>query len=385
MGLVPTPANYFAGYQSFDGVTPNATVMITGSHNPPEYNGFKITIDNKPFFGEDIYKLGDEVEKNLDFNIEDNIDTIFIDAKEKYISFLENHFKHLKNIDKTFIFDCGNGAMGVVLEDILKRLNIKAKLLYCEPDGTFPNHHPDPSEEENLKDIKEVLKKEGDFGFAFDGDGDRIALLSKKYNFKGDILAIFFAKFIQNPVVIGEVKCSQIMYDEINSFGKALMYKTGHSNLKVKIAQTKASFAAEVSGHLFFNDRYYGFDDALYSALRAIELIQKGFDFDKEFEKLPSVFSTDEIKVKTTEDKKFKIIQTLKELLQNPPANFLKIKDIITIDGVRVVFENGWALVRASNTTPVLVTRFESTSKEGLKDIQKNMTELLQKTINKIG
>jgi len=385
MGLVPTPVNYFSGYQQFDDqVFPSATVMITGSHNPPEYNGFKITLDNRPFFGEDIYALGKEIENNLDMDIEDNFKKTKIDAKERYIRFIVNHFKELKNMKGRYVFDCGNGAVGVVLEEILTKLNIDAKLLYCKPDGTFPNHHPDPSEEENLQDLKDVLTKEGDFGFAFDGDGDRLAVLSKKYNFKGDILAIFFAKNITNPIVIGEVKCSQIMYDEINEFGVALMHKTGHSNLKVKIAQTKASFAAEVSGHLFFNDRYYGFDDAIYATFRALELIKNGFDFDKEYEKLPKVYSTDELKVKTTEDKKFKIIVKLKELLKNPPANFPQIKNIIDIDGVRVIFENGWALVRASNTTPVLVTRFEATSQKELEIIQDEVSQLLQKAMDEV-
>lgn len=376
MGLVATPVNYFSNYQEFDGKKSTASVMITGSHNPPEYNGFKITLDKNPFFGADIYALGDEILES-DIEIEDNFDSIDIDAKERYIDYLAKEFAFLSDLDKKIIFDCGNGVANTVLDSILKKIGIKNyKLLYENPDGNFPNHHPDPSEEENLEDIKKELV-DFDFGFAYDGDADRIAMLSKKYNFKGDILAIFFAKNITNPVVIGEVKCSQVMYDEIDKIGKAIMYKTGHSNLKVKIRETNASLAAEVSGHLFFNDRYFGFDDAIYSTFRAIELLYKGFNFDVEFEALPKPISTEEIKVKTTEEKKFKIIDELKVLLKNPPATLPKIRDIIDIDGVRVIFENGWALVRASNTTPVLVTRFEADSKEDVELIQSEFKKIL--------
>lgn len=367
MGLVPTPANYFTNFADFDGLKSYGSVMITGSHNPPEYNGFKITLDKDPFFGEDIYALGRKILTD-DSIIEDNEITITIDSKNKYIDFIVNHFSHLKLENKKFVFDCGNGVAGVVLREILDRLNIKYKILFEEPDGNFPNHHPDPSDEHTLEDIKkELATDEYDFGFAYDGDADRIALLSKKYNFKGDILAIFFSKFIDNPTVIGEVKCSQVMYDTINSYGKAIMYKTGHSNLKVKIKETNADFAAEVSGHLFFNDRYFGYDDALYATFRALELIDNGFDFDKEYESLPQVYSTPEINITVTEDTKFKIIEDLKKALENPPVDFPLIKDIITVDGIRVIFENGWGLVRASNTTPKLVTRFEANTKENAK------------------
>lgn len=378
MGLVPTPVNYFSNFANFDGKTTSASIMITGSHNPPEYNGFKITIDKQPFFGDSIYALGEEVLKS-DIQIPSNDKSIGINAKERYIDYLVNEFKDLKLEDKSFVFDCGNGAAGAVLGDILKKLNINSKIMYEEPDGTFPNHHPNPSEEETLEDIKDELRTgKYSLGFAYDGDADRIAVLSPKYNFKGDVLAIFFSKFIDNPTVIGEVKCSQIMYDTINSYGKAIMYKTGHSNLKVKIKETKASFAAEVSGHIFFNDRYFGYDDAIYSTLRALELVSNGFDYDKEFEKLPKLFATDEINIDTTEDRKFEIIDELKEKLSNPPLDFPKIKKIIDVDGVRVVFEDGWALIRASNTTPKLVTRFEATDEQTALMYQNKMLELIK-------
>jgi phosphomannomutase/phosphoglucomutase len=378
MGLVPTPANYFANFTDFDGLQSDGSIMITGSHNPPEYNGFKITLDKDPFFGEEIYGLGRDILSDASI-IEDNSVTIPIDFKNRYIDFIVNHFSHLKLENKKFVFDCGNGVAGVVLREILDRLNIKYKILFEEPDGNFPNHHPDPSDEHTLEDIKkELTSGEYDFGFAYDGDADRIALLSPKYNFKGDILAIFFSKFIDNPTVIGEVKCSQVMYDIINSYGKAIMYKTGHSNLKVKIKETNADFAAEVSGHLFFNDRYFGYDDALYATFRALELIDNGFDFDKEYEALPQVYSTPEINITVTEETKFKIIEDLKKALENPPSGFPKIKDIISVDGIRVIFENGWGLVRASNTTPKLVTRFEADTKENAKIYENVLINLIK-------
>ena len=379
MGLVPTPVNYFSNFQDFDGLKSDGSIMITGSHNPPEYNGFKITIDKEPFFGEQIYALGRDILAD-DNIIPNNAKTTIIDAKNRYIDYIVDHFKDLKLTDKKFVFDCGNGVAGVVLREILDKLNIKHNILFEQPDGTFPNHHPDPSDEHTLIDIKKELDtKEFDFGFAYDGDADRIALLSQKNNFKGDILAIFFSRFIDNPTVIGEVKCTQIMYDIINTYGTAVMYKTGHSNLKVKIKELNASFAAEVSGHLFFNDRYFGYDDAIYATFRALELIDNNFDFDKEYEELPKVFSTSEINITVTEDTKFPIIERLKKALENPSDDFPTIKDIITVDGVRVIFDKGWGLVRASNTTPKLVTRFEADTQANAKVYETALMELFEK------
>lgn len=383
MKMVPTPVNYFSNFCKFkidnSQITPAASVMITGSHNPPEYNGFKITIDKKPFFGKEIYSLAKDVLESeikiKDFNI-----SYFIDAKQKYIDYMIQNFKHIANLDRKIAIDCGNGVAGVVLEPIFDSLGLDYVPLYCNPDGTFPNHHPDPSVEENLKDLKSLLK-DVDFGFAYDGDGDRVAFLTKEHNFKGDELAIIFAKNIENPYVIGEVKCSQVMYDEIDKFGKTFMYKTGHSNLKIKIKELNASLAAEVSGHIFFADRYFGYDDAIYATLRILELIKNGVDFDLEIKKLPKVYNTPEIKIETTEEKKFEIIKSLKEALKNPPSSFPKIRKIIDIDGVRIVFDKGWALVRASNTTPVLVTRFEAVDKEMANLYQEKILEILKKIV----
>ncbi len=378
MGMVATPVNYFANYVEFSGITPSASVMITGSHNPKEYNGFKITIDKQPFFGNAIYDLRDKFLKMQDFNIKDDTTCIKIAAKKRYIDYITKEFSHLKALKTKIILDCGNGVAGTVIKDIFNQLELDYKALYLEPNGEFPNHHPDPTVEENLYDIKKELKKDFEIGFAYDGDADRIAVLTKKYNIKGDILAILLAKHIKNPTVIGEVKCSSVMYDEINKTGKAVMYKTGHSNLKVKIKQSGADLAAEVSGHIFFNDRYFGYDDALYATLRVLELIKDGMNLDEEIEKLPKVYSTEEIKVKTTEEKKFELMKWIKEILRHPPSYLPKIKKIINIDGVRINFENGWGLIRASNTTPVLVTRFEAKNKKDLKLYQESLNRLIE-------
>ncbi len=381
MGMVATGVNYFSTFFAFDGIKPDASVMITGSHNPSNYNGFKMTINHKPFFADDIYKLGDDMIANSDLKIEDDEDYIKIDVKSLYINWMVKEFNHLKGMKQKFMIDCGNGVADTVLTEILDKLELNYDGLYCKPDGTFPNHHPDPSEEKNLKDLIKALRGYYEYGFAYDGDADRIAFLTKNNNVKGDIMAILFASTMDKPTVIGEVKCSQIMYDTINANGgNAIMYKTGHSNLKVKIAETNADFAAEVSGHIFFNDRYFGFDDAIYATFRLLELIHNGMDIDEEIKKLPKTYSTEEIKVETTEDEKFLLVDKIKSLLEdekNLPSDFPKIKNIIDVDGVRVIFENGWGLVRASNTTPVLVTRFESNDEKTAKSYEEQLNKLI--------
>jgi len=387
MGIVPTPANYFCNYQTLKTLTngeinsdimPSASVMITGSHNPPEYNGFKITINQSPFFSEDIYSMGRDIAVMDSVNIVES-DITNIDANRLYVDYLVENFSHLKGMDTKIVYDCGNGVAGVVLPEIFEKLELDTKGIYIDPDGTFPNHHPDPSEEENLEDIKVLLNDGADIAFAYDGDADRIAVLTQKYNIKGDQMALLYSLIMDKPTVIGEVKCSQVMYDELERRGsKAIMYKTGHSNLKVKIKETGADLACEVSGHIFFKHRYFGYDDAIYATLRMLELIQKGIDLDAELDALPVVYSTEEIKVKTTEEEKFIIIDKIKELLKNPPSDFPTIKDIIDIDGVRINFDKGWGLVRASNTTPVLVTRFESTDEELVKVYQNEIGKLIE-------
>ncbi len=382
MGMVATGVNYFSNYFEFDGEKPNASIMITGSHNPSNYNGFKMTINNKPFFSNDIYSLGDKIIDNQDKKIGNDDKHKKIDSKSLYIDWMSKEFSHLKGMKDKFIIDCGNGVADTVLSKILDNLELNYDGIYCKPDGTFPNHHPDPSEEKNLKDVKKALEKDYKYAFAYDGDADRIAFLTKKNNVKGDILALLFASTMDKPTIVGEVKCSQIMYDIINkNGGNAIMYKTGHSNLKVKIKEVGADFGAEVSGHLFFNDRYFGFDDAIYATLRILELIHNNMDIDMEVSKLPKIWTTDEIKTEVSEINKFEIIQKIREMLNNKENDLPKIKDIIEIDGLRIIFENGWALIRASNTTPVLVSRFESTNKEKLHLYKDKVEALIQKAI----
>lgn len=402
MGMIPTPVAYFATFAS-EKIDKEAnitsSVMITGSHNPPQYNGFKITIDRKPFYGDDIRNLGAELAqselKALDTaqNQAKNLD-----ALKNYEDFLVEHFARLEDFPYQIVLDYGNGVGALGLENVLSRLKIKHTSLYEKPDGTFPNHHPDPSEEKNLADIIKYMKENGtSIGIAFDGDADRIALMTQNHLYKGDEMAILFAreiaKITPNPTIIGEVKCSQIMYDEINSLGTAIMYKTGHSNLKVKLKELNAQMAAEMSGHLFFNDRYFGYDDALYAALRSLELfaMHTPSEVESSIKSLPKLYSTDEEKISTTEEEKFAKIANLKAKLEaiardsrditihtESHRRFPRIYDIIDIDGVRVVFENGWALVRASNTTPVLVTRFEAKSKEELEQYQNAIFSVLR-------
>ena len=378
MGLVATPVNYFANYISHNGTETDASIMITGSHNPSEYNGFKITVDKAPFFGEQIYALGDEIIANQEMLIEENTTSTQIDVKTPYINYMIENFAHLKAMDTKIVLDCGNGVADTVISDIFDALELNYTGIYMEPDGTFPNHHPDPSVEENLVDVKKLLQEKGDIAFAYDGDADRIAVLTHKYNIKGDQMALLYALKMDKPTVIGEVKCSQVMYDELERRGAtAIMYKTGHSNLKVKMRETGAELACEVSGHIFFKHRYFGYDDAIYATLRMLELIHDGIDLDAQIDALPKVFSTEELKVKTTESEKFKIIDEVKQLLQHPPADFPKIKNIIDVDGVRINFEHGWGLVRASNTTPVLVTRFESTDELLAKEYETKVNALI--------
>ena len=382
IGLLPTPIGYFSVFTNkFD-----ANIMITGSHNPKEYNGFKITLGTDSFFGSDLQNLGKKVANLLETGeqIPTNTNAIKFDILSDYLDFFEKEFANLKDFDFPFVIDCANGAAGVSVSGICKRLNLKAKVLYSEPDGNFPNHHPDPSEEKNLADLKNEMAKNGfKIGFGFDGDADRIAVLTPNHNIKGDELACLLALNMKNPRILGEVKCSQAMYDTINKIGKSFMGKTGHSNIKKAMKELNIDLAAEVSGHIFFKERYFGFDDGVYAMMRVLELIKLGFDLDAELAKLPKFYSTDEIKFKTTEELKFKIIEKLKTKISNGISNLPKIIDIIDIDGVRVRFDDGWALVRASNTTPVIVTRFEAKTPEFRDLLQSEFLKILDEIAEK--
>lgn len=381
IGLLPTPVGYFSVFtDKFD-----ANIMITGSHNPKDYNGFKITIKKDSFFGQDLQELKLKVNEILSKNIDivDNFSTDKFDILSLYIDNLAHIFKHLKGLKTKIIVDCANGTAGIVLKELKDRLNLNMEILYPNPDGNFPNHHPDPSIEENLKDIKNGLKGEFDVGFGFDGDSDRIAVVTKKRDIKGDELAYLYALNMKNPKIMGEVKFSQNIYEAINKIGSTYMGKTGHSNIKKAMKELDIDLGAEVSGHIFFKERYLGFDDAIYAMLRVLELIQKNIDLNAELEKLPKVYSTDEIKIEVNEQNKFKIVNEFKEYIKSENSKFDEILSISEIDGIRVHFKDGWALLRASNTTPVLVTRFEANSKKYLEELQAKFTDVILYIKNK--
>ena len=386
--LVATGVNYFASFQEFfineENIKPNASIMITGSHNAKKYNGFKITINNEPFFGDELLALYERINKNQNIEIPLNLNFIKIDAKKLYIDFMVNQFSHLKNLQIPFIVDCGNGVANTVLCEILDKLNLNYKGLHLTPDGEFPNHHPDPTNEKNLEDIKALLKDECNLGFAYDGDADRIAVLTQKYNIKGDMLALLFSKTMKNPVIIGEVTYSQNIFDELNHETKTIMNKTGYSNLRLKLKELNADLAAEVSGDIFFNDRYYGFDDAIYATFRVLELLYNNIDLDFELDKLPKVYTSENIEIEVEEKNKFLIIKKIEKKLNQTQRGFPLIKDILKIDGLRINFEYGWALVRASNTNALIMTKYEATTYATAMSYKNAVDNLINEVINEI-
>ena len=388
IGLVATGVNYFASFQEFlinnETIKPNASIMITGSHNAKKYNGFKITINNEPFFGDELLALYEKILKNQNIEIPLNLDFIEIDAKKLYIDYMVNQFSHLKDFKIPFAIDCGNGVANTVLCEILDKLNLNYQGLHLTPDGEFPNHHPDPTNEKNLEDIKALLNDECNLGFAYDGDADRIAVLTQKYNIKGDMLALLFSKTMKNPVIIGEVTYSQNIFDELNHETKTIMDKTGYSNLRLKLKELNADLAAEVSGHIFFNDRYYGFDDAIYATFRVIELLYKGIDLDFELDKLPKVYTSENIEIEVSEKNKFLIIKKIEEKLNQIQRGFPIIKDILKIDGLRINFEYGWALIRASNTNALIMTKYEATSYATAMSYKKAVENIINEVISEI-
>ena len=388
IGLVATGVNYFATYQEFiinhKTIKPNASIMITGSHNAKKYNGFKITINNEPFFGDELIELYERIIKSKDIKIPNNHDFIKIDAKTLYIDFMVNQFSHLKDFKIPFAIDCGNGVANTVLCDILDKLNLNYQGLHLTPDGEFPNHHPDPTNEENLKDLKFLLKDDCNLGFAYDGDADRIAVLTQKYNIKGDMLALLFSKTMKNPVIIGEVTYSLNVFNEMNQTSQTIMDKTGYSNLRLKLKELNADLAAEVSGHIFLNDRYYGFDDAIYATFRVLELLYLRINLDVELDKLPKVYTSENIEIEVSEDKKFLIIEKLEEKLNQIQRGFPIIKDILKIDGLRINFEYGWALIRASNTNALIMTKYEATSHATAMSYKKAVENLIQEVRNEL-
>lgn len=378
LGTVPTPLLYFAiFYKKMD-----AGVMITGSHNPPEYNGFKMMLGEETLYGpaiQDIFQIIDS-----EAFLQDEVG-----AKKTYDIVPEYSDYVVENIDMDkplkVVVDAGNGTGGVVAVPIFKRLGCDVIALFCEMDGHFPNHHPDPTLPEALEPlITKVAESGADAGIAYDGDADRIGVIDDKGNIIwGDQLMILFARDIlpSNPgaPVISEVKASKLLYEEIKRLGgRPIMWKTGHSLIKKKIKQEKALIAGEMSGHIFFADRFFGFDDAIYASARLLEILSRS---DKKLSAmladLPLTFNTPEIRVYASDAVKFKIVEMVKnELAEKYP--------IVDIDGVRAQFPKGWGLVRASNTQEVLVLRFEADTEQDLQAIRKEIEKTVERAIQRL-
>ncbi|MEF3255010.1 MAG: phosphomannomutase/phosphoglucomutase [Deferribacterales bacterium] len=394
IGAVPTPVTYFAS----NFLKSDAFIMITGSHNPPEYNGLKFGIDNETIHSEGILEIYEEIQRNgyIFSGLKGFIEKYYI--LDDYFNFYKNSFTELKNKisqlpEIKVIIDAGNGAASLVAPEIFKELGVKVIELFCEPDGRFPNHHPDPTVEKNLIDARNtLLDQKADFAFAYDGDADRIGILDEKGDIIwGDMLIYIYAKELKKryakPTIIADVKASQVLFDELNKLGiETIMWKTGHSLIKDKLKKTGAELAGEMSGHIFFKDRFFGFDDAIYASVRFLEayvdnrlngFIDKASDLIKD---LPKVFNTPEIRLDCPDDKKFQIVDSLKNIFMEYHKNYkMGIKSIIDIDGIRVNFEHGWGLLRASNTQPVLVMRFEADTKDNMLFYQKIFQEELNR------
>jgi len=392
LGLCTTPMLYFSTHtMDVDG-----GIMITGSHNPPEYNGIKICIGQETIYGDEIQKLKNIVLSGSFKKAGKRGITEHCSIAEKYNSYLFLQFNHLLRLNEKrknplkVVIDAGNGTAGLIIPDLLKKLGCDVIPLFCSPDGNFPNHHPDPTIPENLKCLIKTLKdNNADIGFAYDGDADRLGVISDKGEIVwGDkilyILAKSLLKSVPNAAIVSEVKCSQVMYDKIAELGgRAIMWKAGHSLIKSKMREEKALLAGEMSGHIFYAHNYFGFDDAIYASLRFIEvLLKEGKTVSELLSDFPKTVSTPEIRVDCSEDKKFKIVEELKKILKTYNGSEVEIKELITIDGVRAVFENGWGLLRASNTQPALVMRFEADSEENINKYQEFVNKLLKKTLN---
>lgn len=363
LGVGPTPMVYFAVK---DRMT-DAGLMVTGSHNPPEYNGFKMTLQSGPVYGDMIQDIG-QIAASGDFENGDG--TIRdIDVKDSYVERLMRDFSCGKELKVAW--DNGNGAAGEILRRLTDKLPGEHILLYDEIDGTFPNHHPDPTVDKNLEDLRKAVLDNGcDLGIAFDGDADRIGAVDEKGNILrcDNLMTIYAREILQdNPgaTIIGDVKCSQVMYDEIARLGgKPLMWKTGHSLIKAKMAEMKSPLAGELSGHIFFGDKWYGFDDGLYCGIRLMnEVADADGPLSSLTEDLPTLFNTPEIRFEVPEEDKFSIVDAIRDRLQNNPVDGVDVNDI---DGVRVSTPQGWWLLRASNTQNALVARAESDSQAGL-------------------
>jgi phosphomannomutase/phosphoglucomutase len=372
IGMVPTPLQYFSLFT----LPVDGGVMITASHNPAEFNGMKLSVGRDTLFGEKIQEIrkyaeaGKSVRGSGTMSVHEII--------PEYAAHMKKQFTSFEGLNA--IVDCGNGVAGLVAPALIKELGGKIRELYCEPDGRFPNHHPDPVVPENIKEmIGEVKKGLGHIGIGYDGDADRLGIVDEGGDMVwGDKLLVIFSRDLlkthPGAMVIGEVKCSQTLYDDIAKHGgEPLMWKTGHSLIKDKMKETGALLAGEMSGHLFFKDRYFGYDDAIYASFRLLEILKKNgppYSVKKLLAGLPPMMATPEIRVDCPDEKKFQVVSEMKEELKDYP--------MIDIDGVRVQFPDGWGLIRASNTQPALVMRFEASDERKLEEYRRVVEERLR-------
>lgn len=372
IGIVPTPLLYYSVFQQ----DADGGVMITGSHNPGEHNGFKICIGKTTIYGDDIQKIKTILLKGAFVSGKGSRSET--DVVPAYLDYVVKTIQHPINLK--IVVDSGNGVAGPVAVALYKRLGCEVTDLFTEPDGHFPNHHPDPTEMENLADLIAAVKKTGaPAGIGFDGDADRIGVVDATGKpIFGDELLVIFARDIlkTNPgaTVISEVKASHRLFQDVTKHGgRPIMWKTGHSLIKAKMKEEKALVAGEMSGHMFFNDRYYGYDDAIYAGARLLEILAREKTTpSKILADLPPSFSTPEIRVDCPDEKKFEVVAAARSSLEKRGFK------VNPIDGARVEFDDGWGLVRASNTQPVLVYRFEATTEKRLAEIRR----LIEKTVS---
>jgi phosphomannomutase / phosphoglucomutase len=360
IGILPTPLNYYSQF-----VRPvDAAVQITGSHNPPEFNGFKLSYNKQAFYGPQIQEIKDLI---LADDFESGKGTFSTDGniKEEYLEEIIGKI----NIERKLkiVVDSGNAAGGLVAPELFKSLNVDLTELYSEIDGTFPNHHPDPTVEKNITELIKLMKTGNyDVGIAYDGDADRVGVVDNKGRiiWADQLMALFLPEVIKEkdtPIVF-DVKCSQVLEDEVlRNGGKPIMWKTGHSVLKQKMKELKGPFGGEMSGHIFFADDYYGYDDAIYVSARLVQMLSRSDKPMSEYlDALPKFVSTPEIRLHAESD------QIKFDIAEKAFNYFSKNYDCITVDGVRIRFDEGWGLVRASNTQPVIVMRFEANNAETL-------------------
>ncbi len=376
IGMVPTPVLYFATHY----LGTNSGVMVTGSHNPPEYNGFKMVLGGDTLSGEDIQALKQRINND---DLENGKGTISVaDVRESYLERIIGDIKLEREIK--LVVDCGNGVAGELAPELFRRLGCTVEKLYCEIDGNFPNHHPDPSRPENLQELIEAVQSgEGiDVGLAFDGDGDRLGVVTPAGEIiwpDRQLILLARALLADNPgaEIIYDVKCSRTVEAAIRKAGgKPTMWKTGHSFIKKKLKESGALLAGEMSGHIFYQERWYGFDDGLYTAARLLELLSRDQRSPTDvFADLPDTINTPELNIHFEEGEHHAVIKKLVAAANFPDAT------ITTIDGLRADFNDGFGLVRASNTTSVLVLRFEGDTEAALTRIQSAFRELIQQVV----